>query len=137
MSITKGASSHQSNTQHYAVYTCAIGSWRLDAPLLSHSCNEVYISGGYIYIKVCGRKLKCRAANINMSMYVQELMSGEAAKERVTLVRPNPNYLRISVLETKKKASPNGEGSRDLQIYDVFVANRFHCHPFAWPFHCG
>ena len=55
----------------------------------------------------------------------------------VYLFRPNPNYLRISVLETKKKASPNGEGSRDLQIYNVFVANRFHCHPFAWPFHCG
>ena len=64
-------------------------------------------------------------------------MSGGAAKERVTPVPSNPNYLRISVLETKKKASPNGEGSRDLQIYHVFVANRFHYHPFAWPFHCG
>ena len=61
-------------------------------------------------------------------------MSGEAAKERVTPVRPNPNYLRISVLETKRKVSTNGEGSRDLH---VFVANCFHCHSFAWPFHCG
>ena len=69
--------------------------------------------------------------------YNQELMSGKAAKERVTPVRPNPNYLRISVLVTKRKVSSNSEGSRDLQIYHVFVANRFHCHPFAWPFHCG
>ena len=38
---------------------------------------------------------------------------------------------------SKKKASPNGEGSHDLQIYHIFVANRFHCHPFTWPFHCG
>ena len=52
-------------------------------------------------------------------------MSGEAAKERVTPVRPNPNYLRISVLVTKRKASSNSEGSRDLQIYDVFVAIAF------------
>ena len=37
----------------------------------------------------------------------------------------------------KKKASPNGEGSRDLQIYHAFVANRFHCHRFTWPCHCG
>ena len=64
-------------------------------------------------------------------------MSGEAAKERATPFRPNPNYLRISVLVTKRKASSNSEGFRDLQIYHVFVANRFHCHPFAWPFHCG
>ena len=61
----------------------------------------------------------------------------EAAKERVTPVRPNPNYLRISILATKRKASSNSEGSRDLQIYNVFVANRFHCHPFPWPFHCS
>ena len=44
-------------------------------------------------------------------------MSGEAAKERATPFRPNPNYLRISVLVTKRKASSNSEGSRDLQIY--------------------
>ena len=36
-----------------------------------------------------------------------------------------------------EKVYPNGEGSRNLQIYHIFVANRFHCHPFAWPFHCG
>ena len=72
---------------------------------------------------------------MNLDWYNQELMSGGAAKERVT---PVPSkYLRISVLETKKNSSPNGEGSRDLQNYHVFVANRFHCHPFAWPFHCG
>ena len=82
----------------------------------------------------CGSKLLKTVGTVDRD---QELMSGEAAKERVTPIRPNPNYLRISVLVTKRKASSNSEGSRDLQIYDVFVANRFHCHPFAWPFHCG
>jgi len=38
---------------------------------------------------------------------------------------------------SKKKASSNGEGTWALQIYHVFVANHFHCHPCTWPFHCG
>jgi len=82
----------------------------------------------------------------------QELMSGEATKERVTSgsIQIQITYVfpfwkcAMHVMGSgtgasalKNKVSPNGEGSRDLQIYHVFVANRFHCHPFAWPFHCG
>jgi len=81
----------------------------------------------------------------------QELISGEAAKERVTPVPSKSKllmYFRFGSMQCascglqsepplQKKASPNGEGSQDLQIYHIFVANRFHCHPFAWPFHCG
>jgi len=85
---------------------------------------------------------------VSIHQYSQELMSGEAAKECVTPVPSKSKLLmdfRFGSVQcascgasaSKKKASPNGEGSRDLQIYHVFVANRFHCHPFAWPFHCG
>ena len=41
-------------------------------------------------------------------------MSGEAAKERATPFRPNPNYLRISVLVTKRKASSNSKSATFL-----------------------
>ena len=68
----------------------------------------------------------------------QELMSGEVCNSgsiQILITYVFPSWTRASA--SKKKASPNGEGSRDLQIYHNFGANRFHCHPFAWPFHCG
>ena len=111
---------------HVVIYIVSLSSSRLAWQIRALSSRYLYptlaLSGAY-------EQRSCEGPCNSGSIQIQ-----------ITYVFPFWKYaMRIMRSATgasalKKAASPNSEGSQDLQIYHVFVANRFHCHPFAWHF---